>query len=74
MLTINREPCPNCGCLAFESDPIDGLVCLLCARPLRPFISTARYMGKREEKIDATIERERRVIAADIAAGRRVWS
>jgi hypothetical protein len=74
-LIVNPRACPTCGCFAFEDDPIDGLVCMLCSRPyVQPNQARLRLIPDEQADIESVIDRERSFIRAAEAAGRRTWS
>lgn len=75
MTLVIASACRRCGCFTYENDPVDGLTCLLCARPfIKPDTAGIRLVREDAADIGSIIAREQRSIRAAAEAGRRAWS
>jgi len=67
--------CTRCGGSCVDRDYEDEPCCLQCSRPARRVVLPALVLAPRfRDDLGQTIARERRIIDAAAAAGRRDWS
>ena len=67
--------CAWCGGSCIDRDYEGAERCLQCARPARPIMLPALVLAPRfRDDLGQTIARERRIIDAAAAAGKRAWS